>query len=104
MRQLQNVVRTVTVMHDGDLVSDAMLPEDIRHADADKAPTAAGGAPEERVSWTSNLLRPLAETEKLAIDAALAAHGGNVTAAARTLDVSPSTIYRKKSAWGEDLK
>ena len=35
----------------------------------------------------------------MAIDAALERFDGNVSRAARALDISTSTIYRKKQAW-----
>ena len=41
-----------------------------------------------------SVARPLADERAEAIDAALAAHGGNVTAAARQLGVHRSTIHR----------
>lgn len=40
----------------------------------------------------------LRELERETIDRTLAAHGGNVSAAARALRVSRNTIYRKRSA------
>ena len=41
----------------------------------------------------------LAEVERMAIEAALERNAGNVTHAARDLDVNPSTIYRKLDRW-----
>lgn len=46
--------------------------------------------------------RPLHEIERLVIEATIAAEGGSVARAARTLQVAPSTIYRKIEAWTED--
>ena len=43
----------------------------------------------------------LAEVERQAVAAALARNGGSVPRAARDLDVSPSTLYRKLQAWGQ---
>jgi two-component system, repressor protein LuxO len=42
---------------------------------------------------------PLAEAERRLIEATLARHGGSIPKAARVLDVSPSTLYRKIEAW-----
>ncbi|WP_421992641.1 sigma-54-dependent transcriptional regulator [Qipengyuania sp.] len=42
----------------------------------------------------------LAQVERMAIEAALDRHDGNVTHAARELAVNPSTIYRKMDRWG----
>lgn len=41
----------------------------------------------------------LAEVERRAIEHAIAVAGGNIPKAAALLDVSPSTIYRKKQNW-----
>ncbi|MDZ4135890.1 MAG: helix-turn-helix domain-containing protein, partial [Paracoccaceae bacterium] len=42
---------------------------------------------------------PLAEVERRVITATLARHGGSVPRAARVLEVSPSTLYRKIESW-----
>ena len=41
----------------------------------------------------------MAEIERLVIEAAIARHDGSVPKAARALDLSPSTIYRKRETW-----
>jgi len=41
----------------------------------------------------------LAAIERIAIEAALERHAGNVTRAAKELAVNPSTIYRKMERW-----
>jgi DNA-binding NtrC family response regulator len=46
-----------------------------------------------------NGIRPLALVEREVIEAAIAACGGNVPRAAARLEISASTIYRKKMAW-----
>ena len=45
--------------------------------------------------------RPLAEVERLLIEATLARCNGSVPKAARMLDLSPSTLYRKIEGWRE---
>lgn len=45
--------------------------------------------------------RPLAEIERMVIEASLAQSGGSVPKAARMLELSPSTLYRKIEAWGK---
>jgi DNA-binding NtrC family response regulator len=45
---------------------------------------------------------PLAEVERIVITAMLERHQGSVPRAARILDISPSTLYRKLAAWGLD--
>ena len=45
--------------------------------------------------------KPLAEVERIIVTATLARHGGSVPKAARVLDLSPSTLYRKLEAWAK---
>ncbi|WP_337924750.1 sigma-54 dependent transcriptional regulator [Szabonella alba] len=99
VRQLLNVMRNVVVLHDGELVETHMLPPDLdggRGTDAarkvqDPAPSAGGLDP---------LLKlPLAQIERRVIEAVLERHGGSVPRAARSLEVSPSTLYRKLEQW-----
>ncbi len=40
--------------------------------------------------------------EKRIIEEALAAFDGNLSRAAAALEISPSTIYRKREAWARD--
>jgi transcriptional regulator with GAF, ATPase, and Fis domain len=42
---------------------------------------------------------PLAEVERLVIEATIRACGGSLPKAARVLGVSPSTLYRKRAGW-----
>ncbi|MCW1918735.1 sigma-54 dependent transcriptional regulator [Rhodobacter sp. KR11] len=98
VRQLLNVIRNVVVLNPGGLVTLDMLPETLTAPDA-------GTAPPERVltpdapALDSLLDRPLAEVERLIVTATLSRHGGSVPKAARVLDISPSTLYRKLEAW-----
>lgn len=101
VRQLLNVIRNVVVLHPGGWVTLDMLPPGL--ADDQPAPQALppGNAPvpidatlpESLVGLT------LAEAERKLIEATLARHNGSVPKAARVLDVSPSTLYRKIEAW-----
>ena len=47
------------------------------------------------------LVRPLWQVEKEAIEQAIASCDGNIPKAAALLEISPSTIYRKKQSWEE---
>jgi two-component system repressor protein LuxO len=42
---------------------------------------------------------PLWQTERDAIEAAIEFYDGNVPRAAAALEISPSTIYRKRQSW-----
>ena len=108
VRQLQNVIRNIVVLHDGEQVDGAMLPAPLdgnldlhspaiapmpRHMQP-FAPTA-----EPSTEGGTASIRPLAELERDAISNALAICAGNVPEAAHYLGISAATIYRKKSSW-----
>ncbi|HSF62994.1 MAG TPA: helix-turn-helix domain-containing protein, partial [Paracoccaceae bacterium] len=98
VRQLLNVIRNVVVLHPGGTVTLDMLPDGIA------TPLAAPSrpAPLHDAPPAGDIFAglTLAEVERRAIRAALDRHAGSVPRAARDLDVSPSTLYRKLEAWG----
>ncbi|WP_374432766.1 sigma-54-dependent transcriptional regulator [Tabrizicola sp.] len=100
VRQLLNVMRNVVVLNQGGWVTPEMLPPGLadegRPAEAPPLPLAGP----EAVGLDSLLGLPLAEAERRLIEATLAQYGGSIPKAARVLDVSPSTLYRKIEAWG----
>ncbi|GGH53056.1 response regulator [Frigidibacter albus] len=96
VRQMLNVLRNVVVLNDGAIVTAAMLPPDLR---PDLPVPAAAAAPAASLPLDELMGRPLAEVERRVIEATLALQGGSVPRAARVLDVSPSTLYRKIDAW-----
>ncbi len=93
VRQLANAVRRAVVLDEGPQVSLAALPEPIRPAAAPFASdTGSQGPARGRVAaWR--------DQERAIIETAVAACGGNVAQAAAALEISPSTIYRKRLAW-----
>jgi len=105
IRQLQNVVRNVVVLNEGEEVTVEMLPPPLAPTMAAAAPVAAGASQiaAETVStapaYDDGLIRPLWQVEKDAIERAIDLCGGNIPKAAAMLGISPSTIYRKKTAW-----
>ena len=65
-------------------------------------PAAPRLAPTDPVLDLNALLgKTLAEIEQLVIEETIAMHGGSVPKAARVLDVSPSTLYRKRESWAK---
>lgn len=108
VRQLQNVIRNIVVLHNGNVVLANHLPPPLdRVLDTDLSThalsaTATLGSPVKNFSDTKETnIRPLAEVEREAIEEAIAFCGNNIPKAAALLDVSPSTIYRKKQAWDD---
>ena len=97
VRQLLNVIRNVVVLNDGGRVTPDMLPPDlVQHqadATADSPAAVAPPGPDTLIG------RTLAEIEQIVIEATIARCGGSVPKAARVLDVSASTLYRKQEAW-----
>ncbi len=101
VRQLQNVVHNITVLHDGDVVGLDHLPPPLDNlvaaASTRSAMLAAGELDPDDITISN--IRPLADIEREAIQRALAICNDNVPKAAALLDVHPSTIYRKKQSW-----
>ncbi len=100
VRQLLNVIRNVVVLHGGGWVTPQMLPPGLdtpRQAPA-RIPVQAVPGPA-AVELDDLIGLTLADAERRLIEATLERHGGSVPQAARMLDLSPSTLYRKIEAW-----
>lgn len=100
VRQLLNVLRNVVVLNDGETVTRAILPPGIETAADTAAAHPRTGTGDAQATLGSLVGRTLAEIERLVIEETIARHGGSVPKAARTLDVAPSTLYRKIEGWG----
>ncbi len=99
VRQLINVLRNVVVLNDGPLVTSDMLPPDLY---PDQEPERQNGMVKAESVGLGDLAgRTLAQIERMVIEETLRRHGGSVPRAARELDVSASTIYRKLEAWAK---
>ncbi|RTR32501.1 sigma-54-dependent transcriptional regulator [Shewanella atlantica] len=130
VRQLQNVIRQVVVLNSSDIVDESMLPslfnsesgngqaqlkpvisiESANQSSAlnnhespsidelgrsNKLQSASSGADKPEA------IIPLWLSEKQTIEAAIEQCDGNVPKAAALLDISASTIYRKRQGWDE---
>ena len=113
VRQLQNVIRNVVVLHDGEIVTADMLPPPVgSQAGVAKAPpranSASPAAPMEPAGDTPAgrdaasapgngpvEIRPLWQVEMELINEAIRQCDGNVSRAAAMLELSPSTVYRR---------
>ncbi|KGB83455.1 MAG: sigma-54-dependent Fis family transcriptional regulator [Confluentimicrobium sp.] len=108
VRQLLNVLRHVVVLNDGPLVTLDMLPIELHHERERLAsPFAPGAAVEQakpHITLDGLMGMTLAEIEQLVIEETISRHGGSVPKAARVLDVSPSTLYRKRESWAKTGK
>lgn len=112
MRQLQNVMWNIVLLHDGEEATPEMMPAGLAEMGALSPPAngAAAPAPASAAApgggGVAAMIEPLvgatmAEIEREFIEATIAAHGGSVPKAARVLDLSPSTIYRKREGWAK---
>ncbi|TVQ58476.1 MAG: sigma-54-dependent Fis family transcriptional regulator [Rhodobacteraceae bacterium] len=105
IRELQNVLRNITVLRDGEEITPDMLPARIS-----AAREAMAAAPidvfrtQENTSLRARLKAlvgaPLDRIEREFIEATIDACEGSIPKAARVLEVSPSTLYRKRESWG----
>lgn len=122
VRQLQNVIQNIVVLNDDKIVELHHLPtplnqpalriekqttliqniNDINYSDSNpNGQSASEDSPVEfnATSKPISTIRPLAESEREIIENAIEFCEGNIPKAAALLEVSPSTIYRKKQAW-----
>ncbi len=96
VRQLQNLVRRLVVMGDGGEITLPMLSV----ADIEGRGVVAASEAAPRTERRQPVL-PMWQQEQRIIEDAIASFGGNISLAAAALEISPSTIYRKRQGWAE---
>ena len=131
VRELENVIRNIVVLNDGPVVTLPMLPTALLQESAQRraspvslglptdvsevAPISVGATPlASFVDVPSTMppassppiarspaVTPLWQVERDAIEAAIEFFDGNSPRAAAALEISPSTIYRKRQSWAE---
>lgn len=94
--ELEKAVNHAVSQNEGRVVGIEMLPGDIAAA---FRRDGAADAPVPRGLAVSGTVRPLWQVEREAIEKALKLCEGNVLHAARLLEVTPGTIYRKQQSW-----
>ncbi|KGY11186.1 LuxR family transcriptional regulator [Vibrio tubiashii] len=121
VRQLQNIIRNIVVLNDDSHLRLEHLPEQITTRRKAKSASAvvtsplvqqppsqpvindvAIAVPPLQVNRATNnevTIRPMWQIEREAIQQAIDYCDGNVLNAAVLLELSPSTVYRKKQAW-----
>ncbi|GAA4335416.1 sigma-54-dependent Fis family transcriptional regulator [Variovorax defluvii] len=106
IRELRNVLEQVTMRSDSLRIDAAQLERILRETGQEKiaAPDPLQPAPGASADDKAQLLRPLAEQvaelERKAIAAAMAATGGNKLAASRLLKISRATLYERLDGAG----
>jgi DNA-binding NtrC family response regulator len=119
VRQLLNALRNVAVLNNGETVTTAMLPAEILEDTGNivQMPTTPNSESNDfsdalatpvsmpSLNFIDNLVgNTLADVERELIEATIAQCGGSIPKAAHMLDVSASTIYRKREAWARDTE
>jgi len=110
IRQLQNVIRNVVVLHEGEVVTPDMLPPPLNRPGSAAKSQSAGEHRADQPTGTrqdgaaaataaDGDIVPLWKVERDVIERAIEACDGNIPRAAAKLGISPSTIYRKKLSW-----
>ncbi len=94
VRELRNVIERVLIFCRGDAVRAADLPDDVRRAAGDRAPSAPAANGDDDPPPPEEIV-PLRELERREIVRALAAARGNKAAAARLLGIDRATLYKK---------
>jgi two-component system repressor protein LuxO len=101
IRQLQNVIRNVVVLYDGEQVTREMLPAPLNGSGPPRSVPGRIRPGTQEIDGVDGI-RPLHLVEKEAIERAIRLCQGNIPRAAALLEVSPSTLYRKRQAWESD--
>jgi len=108
VRQLQNVIRQIVVLNDGEEVGIQMLPAELTagltpgagaRPAAPPPAAAADSDPPEDLEELAQLIRPLEDIERETIENAIRLCDGKVRIAATLLGISHATLYRKINAW-----
>ena len=105
IRQLQNVVRNLVVLNNGEVVTPEMLPPPLNEITTSAQMTMEvieqSSNQEVPQGVTDTPVLPLWLAEKNIIEHAIDQCDGNIPKAAALLEVSPSTLYRKKQQWDD---
>jgi DNA-binding NtrC family response regulator len=113
VRQLQNAMHQLVVLHEGEFVERDMLAAEIQGGVIDAPMDLSTEIPKHEVNEAEaatklpahrrlrETVEPLWLVERRAIEEAIDACGGNVNRAAGLLEVAPSTLYRKLTQWRE---
>ena len=100
IRQLKNILHQLVVIQAGGIVNSKMLAVPIEPAVIEALPELEASTNLERTEPAKKII-PLHLAEKQCIEQAIKLCNGNIPKAAALLEVSPSTIYRKKQSWNE---
>ena len=94
--ELEKAIQSVVNKQEGRIVTLEMLPPEVARAVGEEK--SSGNDPLRGLAIAGSV-KPLWQTEREEIEKTLKLCDGNVLHAARLLEVSPSTIYRKQQTW-----
>jgi DNA-binding NtrC family response regulator len=115
VRELENTIRNIVVLNQGETVTPEMIPVHLFNNPSlhpkESAEIAANAIeqavkPDAAIEYSSRQnqgIRPLWLEEKEIIERAIEICSGNIPRAAALLEISASTIYRKRQGWDEQL-
>ena len=96
MRELRNVTERIVTLAEGEVIQVADLPSEIVNAESQASESAEAQVPSAEVGRTGTL----EEQEIAYIQQVLDNCGGNVSDAARVLDIGRSTLNAKIQKYG----
>jgi len=108
IRQLENVIHGMVVLNTGEQIKSEMIIKSLSTTVKNYSATQPKSVPQNTKinhneinnnAGANTTIRPLWLVEKETIEAAILHCQGNIPKAAAMLEVSPSTIYRKKLGW-----
>lgn len=123
VRQLQNVIRNIVVLNNGESVLSHMLPAPLDNYTPAVQVRPTHAITQEHTAFSTthspgmhegyspveiqqgmqdklaSIIRPIADIEREAIERAIDLCGGNIPTAAHYLQISAATIYRKRNSW-----
>lgn len=103
VRHLQNLIHKLVVINDGGRVDAKHLDIPSNHIDEIEQSTLNSSETKNRIHSVldSSTIKPLWLEEKAIIERAINLCNGNIIEAAKQLEVSDSTIYRKRQKWNK---
>ena len=97
IRQLKNIITNIVVLNEGDVVEYQMLPNILKFENNKQIHIISSF--DEKPQKTLDKIVPLWIHEKRYIEEVIELCDGNIPRAAKFLEVSSSTIYRKLQTW-----
>ncbi len=111
IRELQNTIRKAAVVHDGVTLEPHMISLNSARPSASRGDYQLIGMAESKsiltpkeslkTTFTLDIHQPMANIERDIIEAVIASCNGSIPKASQILELSPSTIYRKREAWSQ---